>query len=113
MGSSPRETIVMRPVLLVVDDEITIRDTLANLLTKEGYAVETAADGLDALEKLHGGLSPALIVLDLTMPRLDGLAFQKAASRRSGVGEHPRRRDFWESPPARRHGRATLRRVLV
>jgi two-component system response regulator MprA len=67
----------MRPVLLVVDDEITIRDTLANLLTKEGYAVETAADGLDALEKLQGGLSPKLIVLDLMMPRLGGLAFRE------------------------------------
>jgi two-component system response regulator MprA len=67
----------MTPVLLVVDDETTIRDTLANLLSKEGYTVETAADGLDALEKLQGGLSPRLIVLDLMMPRLDGLAFRE------------------------------------
>jgi two-component system response regulator MprA len=67
----------MIPVLLVVDDETTIRDTLANLLSKEGYTVETAADGEDALEKLRGELRPNLIVLDLMMPRLDGLAFRQ------------------------------------
>jgi two-component system response regulator MprA len=67
----------MSPVVLVVDDEATNRNTLANLLSKEGYSVATAADGLEALEKLREGLSPCLIVFDLMMPRLDGFAFRE------------------------------------
>jgi CheY-like chemotaxis protein len=67
----------MIPVLLVVDDEATIRESLANVFTKEGYVVETATDGEDALEKLRRGLTPNLIVLDLMMPRLDGCAFRE------------------------------------
>lgn len=57
--------------LLVVDDEVDLADAIAKGLRREGYAVDVAYDGEDALEKarLH---SYDLICLDVTMPRMDG-----------------------------------------
>ncbi|MEI9949093.1 MAG: sigma-54 dependent transcriptional regulator [Pseudomonadota bacterium] len=58
--------------ILVVDDEPTARSGLSKLLSQEGYTVDTAADGLLALE-LVAETPPALIVTDLKMPNLDGM----------------------------------------
>src|SRR5215831_5050610 len=60
-----------RPILIVEDDS-DLRDSLQLLLEAYGYAVATAFDGQDALDQLLDGLEPALIVLDLMMPRMDG-----------------------------------------
>jgi len=57
--------------ILVVDDESSARSGLAMLLKQEGYAVDTAEDGLAAVE-LAAEHSPDLVVSDLKMPRLDG-----------------------------------------
>ena len=57
--------------VLLVDDELTIRDALSDLLELEGFEVERAADGAEALEKLRLQC-PDLIVLDLMMPRMNG-----------------------------------------
>jgi two-component system response regulator MprA len=60
-------------VIMVVDDEETICETLKDVLEEEGYAVEIAGDGLDALEILRGRtIIPRMIILDLLMPRMDG-----------------------------------------
>lgn len=56
----------------VVDDEKNIRDTIAFALEREGYAVSTFADGEDAWEQFQKKL-PDLAVLDILMPRMDGL----------------------------------------
>ncbi len=64
-----------RPTILVVDDDAAIRDSLRELLTGEGYGVETAVDGQDALERLGSMEPPGLILLDLKMPRIDGWQF--------------------------------------
>jgi CheY-like chemotaxis protein len=61
--------------LLVVDDDPDIREALRLLLEADGYPVITASDGLDAQEKIAGHLHPALILLDLMMPRMDGEQF--------------------------------------
>lgn len=58
--------------LLVVEDDPAIRDAFAELLTFEGYAVETACDGNEALERLARGPLPDLMLLDMMMPNLDG-----------------------------------------
>src|SRR5437868_11724547 len=66
-----------RPILIVDDDE-SIRTSLADVLGDEGYVVATAADGLEALEYLrHSTLVPCLILLDLWMPRLNGQGFRE------------------------------------
>src|SRR5665213_4361039 len=61
----------MAKTILIADDEQDIRDMLAYNLTKEGFSVETAANGKEALDKLEQ--TPiALIVLDIMMPEMDG-----------------------------------------
>jgi DNA-binding NtrC family response regulator len=61
-----------KPKILVVDDEASARSGLSKLLEQEGYTVNTAADGLLALESIAEN-APALIITDLKMPNLDGM----------------------------------------
>ena len=67
----------MAPNVLIVDDEAALREVIAEAFTAEGYRVETAVDGAQALEHL-GETRPDLILLDLMMPVLDGWAFIEA-----------------------------------
>jgi chemosensory pili system protein ChpA (sensor histidine kinase/response regulator) len=59
------------PLILVVDDSITVRRVTQRLLQREGYRVALAADGLLALERLAEEL-PAVVLSDIEMPRMDG-----------------------------------------
>ncbi|HET7197822.1 MAG TPA: response regulator, partial [Burkholderiales bacterium] len=59
------------PLVMVVDDSITVRKITGRLLEREGYRVLTAKDGVDALEQLKGEL-PAVMLVDIEMPRMDG-----------------------------------------
>jgi chemosensory pili system protein ChpA (sensor histidine kinase/response regulator) len=59
------------PLVLVVDDSITVRRVTQRLLQREGYRVALAADGLQALERLAEEL-PAVVLSDIEMPRMDG-----------------------------------------
>jgi chemosensory pili system protein ChpA (sensor histidine kinase/response regulator) len=59
------------PLILVVDDSITVRRVTQRLLQREGYRVAMAADGLQALERLQEEL-PAVVLSDIEMPRMDG-----------------------------------------
>ena len=62
--------------VLVVDDDDAIRDALSMILEDEGYVVETAGNGRDALQYLQAGSRPCLIVLDLKMPIMTGQEFR-------------------------------------
>jgi CheY-like chemotaxis protein len=67
-----------RPIL-VVDDDADIRCTIADILGEAGYEVRSAANGREALELIKSRLpAPALILLDLMMPELDGWGFMAA-----------------------------------
>jgi chemosensory pili system protein ChpA (sensor histidine kinase/response regulator) len=59
------------PLVLVVDDSITVRRVTQRLLQREGYRVSLAADGLQALERLAEE-RPAVVLSDIEMPRMDG-----------------------------------------
>ncbi len=59
------------PLVLVVDDSLTVRRVTQRLLVREGYRVALAKDGLDALDQLGGEL-PAVVLSDIEMPRMDG-----------------------------------------
>lgn len=63
--------------VLVVDDERPVREALRRALSLEGFQVELAVDGFEALETMEKA-APHVIVLDVMMPRMDGLAFTKA-----------------------------------
>lgn len=63
--------------ILVVDDEESVRKLLTAVLKKEGYTVETAEDGRQAVEKAQA-IKPALVIMDIRMPQMDGLAAFKA-----------------------------------
>jgi CheY-like chemotaxis protein len=65
----------VRHPILVVDDDPELRQTLSEVLADSGYQVVVAANGAEALDRLHEGLVPALILLDLMMPVLDGWEF--------------------------------------
>ena len=61
--------------LMVVEDNRDIRRALRDLFTLEGFDVEEACNGIDALERLDAGAHPSMIILDLVMPRMDGWEF--------------------------------------
>src|SRR6059058_2690517 len=59
--------------ILVVDDERAVRESLRRALELEGYEIELAADGLEALARLAANGQPDLVILDVLMPGADGL----------------------------------------
>ena len=69
-----------RPIL-VIDDDPAIRATVAEILSSEGYAVATATNGAEGLESLEQ-MDPALVLLDMRMPILDGWGFARALQTR-------------------------------
>jgi two-component system chemotaxis response regulator CheY len=71
--------------VLLVDDSETILMSLKTILTKAGYAVDTAANGKEALDKLTGGLKPNLIISDVNMPQMDGITFAREARKTAGL----------------------------
>lgn len=64
-----------RARVLVVEDEHELRELIAHWLETRNYQVVQAADGRDAVDLLEAGLEPDVILLDLTMPRMDGRQF--------------------------------------
>ena len=88
-------TICTRPVaahhhrILVVEDDLELRDALGQLLEAEGYLVEFALDGGEALDRLEVPQPPCLILLDLMMPRVDGWQFRAAQVRNPRMAAIP------------------------
>jgi two-component system, chemotaxis family, chemotaxis protein CheY len=69
-----REESSMSMKVLVVDDSVTMVMSLKTTLTMNGFEVETASNGQAALDKLNSGIKPNLIVTDINMPIMGGLA---------------------------------------
>ncbi len=60
--------------ILIVDDDITLRDMYGERLKAEGYEIDVAANGEEAIRKVQGGSKPDLILLDIMMPKVNGFA---------------------------------------
>ncbi|MDB4962916.1 MAG: Two-component response regulator [Myxococcales bacterium] len=75
--------------VLVVDDDADIREVMQLMLERHGYEVKVAADGVEALERLHEGEPPSVILLDLMMPGMNGLEFRAAQLRDPSISEVP------------------------
>jgi CheY-like chemotaxis protein len=73
LSETPTSEVQSEPMVLIVDDSITVRELLSMTFSKAGYRVEQARDGLEAWEKLRSGLPCDLIFCDVEMPRMDGL----------------------------------------
>ncbi len=65
------EIVELAPLVMVVDDSLTVRKITTRFLQREGYRVCTARDGVEALELLEDEM-PAVMLLDIEMPRMDG-----------------------------------------
>ncbi len=70
-GAAVAEEVAQAPLVLVVDDSLTVRRVTQRLLTREGYRVALAKDGMDAMDKLAEE-RPAIMLSDIEMPRMDG-----------------------------------------
>lgn len=68
-------------MILLVDDDRGVQETLEAILEFEGYQIEVAGDGIEALEKVEKE-RPDVILLDLMLPRMDGLTFADELERR-------------------------------
>jgi len=66
--------------ILIVEDNTDTREVLERVLLITGFDVATARDGLDALAYFRSGGRASAIVLDVAMPRMDGIAFRRALS---------------------------------
>lgn len=67
-----------RPAILIADDEARLRELVRDLLEREGYTVEEAADGAAAVEAVRRAPELALVLMDVMMPEMDGWAACKA-----------------------------------
>jgi CheY-like chemotaxis protein len=79
----------LRGGVLIVDDDADIRSILGQILQMQGYSVQTAANGREALEALSSGLPPRVIVLDLMMPVMSGWDFRAQQRLRPEVAAVP------------------------
>jgi CheY-like chemotaxis protein len=75
--------------VLVVDDDEDTRSGIAELLRLDGYLVAEAADGQEALDRLHTQKRPCLVLLDLQMPRTSGWEFRARQQRDREIADVP------------------------
>ena len=90
--SLPSETqpaLKTEPMVLIVDDSITVRELLSMTFVNAGYRVEQARDGQEAWDKLRDGLPCDLIFCDIEMPRMDGLELLSRLQQDSKLSQLP------------------------
>jgi chemosensory pili system protein ChpA (sensor histidine kinase/response regulator) len=87
-GASATVAAAGPPLVMIVDDSLTVRKIAGRLLTREGFDVVTAKDGLDALQ-LVGERVPDAILLDIEMPRMDGFEFAKTVKADTRLADIP------------------------
>ncbi len=75
--------------ILIVDDSKTVRNLVAFIMKREGFAITTAEDGLDGLEKLYAAAKVDLIISDVNMPRMDGFTFIKTVREQEAYRDLP------------------------
>src|SRR5699024_5886942 len=73
LPSSSHDNEPVRPLVLLADDSMSVRRLAQHLLQSNGYRVITAADGLEALALLEQEDPPAMLLVDVEMPDMDGM----------------------------------------
>ena len=75
--------------ILIVDDSPFTRKAIRRIIEPMGFEVDEAGDGLEALARLEVGSGPDMILLDVDMPRMDGLTFLKTLRERDDLPQPP------------------------
>lgn len=95
-ASSPAPCPARRPTphaigrrILVVEDEADLRGSIRRCLELEGYRVDEAADGIEALDVLRAKPPPSLILTDIAMPAMDGITFLERLKREPALAAIP------------------------
>ena len=86
MGAKDGPTL---PPILLIEDDPVLRDAVQQFLEANGYTVVGASNGQEALRRLRDGLRPALILLDLRMPVMDGATFRMEQIRDAALRSLP------------------------
>ena len=76
-------------IVLIVDDDPDLLEATSFVLEGEGFGVETAKHGKEALERLHAGKLPGVVLLDLMMPVMNGYQFLKEVAKAPSLREIP------------------------
>lgn len=75
---------------MIMDDDVDIRLTLADILEDEGYSVTSASDGLEGIQAINNMTQPpGLIILDLMMPNMNGHEFLKVRTENKNLANIP------------------------
>ena len=80
---------ILEGAVLIVEDHDDTRAGLALMLEREGFTVEVAANGREALVKLYRGLRPSVILMDLMMPVMSGFEFREVQLRDAELAAIP------------------------
>jgi len=75
--------------VFVVEDDVDTRDMVRRFLELEGFPVEVASNGKQALERLSAGVTPCVILLDLMMPIMDGWQFRRQQVQDQALADIP------------------------
>lgn len=86
--SAAKKAVANVPRILVVDDALTVRNSLQQLIQDMGYQVKTARDGLDAIEVMES-FQPKLLLTDLEMPNLNGIELTQHIRSRQDMAKLP------------------------
>ena len=84
-GSAPVNKV---RTVMIVDDSVTVRKVTSRLMVRQGFAVATAKDGVDALNKLQT-LRPDVVLLDIEMPKMDGFEVLRSVRRDQNLKDLP------------------------
>ena len=85
----PAAPVKTEPLVLIIDDSITVRELLSMTFTNAGYRVEQARDGQEAWDKLRDGLPCDLVFCDIEMPRMDGLELLSRMQKEEKLSQLP------------------------
>ncbi|MBC7386306.1 MAG: response regulator [Cryobacterium sp.] len=75
--------------ILIVEDDEVLRDTVRDILEQEGYEVNGAENGRDALFLMRSRMKPSLVLLDLEMPKMNGIEFLRIVNQDDAISSIP------------------------
>jgi CheY-like chemotaxis protein len=80
----------MKPKVLVIEDDLDIREVMKRFMEREGFSVTTADNGLEGLKHLESSVElPCIIFLDLMMPVMNGFQFREAQLKNDRIARIP------------------------